>query len=78
MPSLTIDKTSELVLATQYSVRGVVYQAAQERLADGKEVIFTSVGNPHQLGQVPLTFLRQVLALVAAPFLLDDPNGVRA
>ena len=29
MPSLTIDKTSQYVLDTQYSVRGVVYQAAQ-------------------------------------------------
>jgi glutamate--glyoxylate aminotransferase len=32
------------------------------------------VGNPHQLGQKPLTFNRQVLALCAAPFLLDHPK----
>jgi len=41
-------------------VRGAVYLAAMERKRAGKEVIFTSVGNPHALGQVPLTFLRQV------------------
>lgn len=31
------------------------------------------VGNPQALGARPLTFVRQVVALVAAPFLLDDP-----
>ncbi|KAK4402755.1 Glutamate--glyoxylate aminotransferase 2 [Sesamum angolense] len=38
------------------------------------EIIFTNVGNPHALGQKPLTFPRQVVALCQAPFLLDDPN----
>ena len=33
-----------------------------------------AVGNPHQLGQKPLTFNRQVLALCTAPFLMDDPK----
>lgn len=28
------------------------------------QVIFTNVGNPHALGQKPLTFIRQVFALV--------------
>ncbi|KAH8500004.1 hypothetical protein H0E87_015297 [Populus deltoides] len=37
-------------------------------------IIFTNVGNPHALGQKPLTFPRQVVALCQAPFLLDDPN----
>ncbi|KAG6764718.1 hypothetical protein POTOM_032201 [Populus tomentosa] len=37
-------------------------------------IIFTNVGNPHALGQKPLTFPRQVVALSQAPFLLDDPN----
>jgi glutamate--glyoxylate aminotransferase len=32
------------------------------------------VGNPQALGQKPLTFPRQVLSLLMAPFLLDDPN----
>ena len=38
------------------------------------QVIYTNVGNPHALGQNPLTFLRQVLALCAAPFLLSHPS----
>lgn len=37
-------------------------------------VIYTNVGNPHALGQKPLTFPRQVMALIMAPFMLDDPN----
>ena len=32
----------------------MVYLAAQERKQQGKEVIFTSVGNPHALGQVEI------------------------
>ena len=32
------------------------------------------MGNPQQLGQKPITFNRQVLALMAAPFLLDHPS----
>jgi len=73
MPSLQLSKLPPNVLATKYQVRGAVYLAAQELQRKGREIIFTSVGNPHGLGQVPLTFVRQVIALVAAPFLLEDP-----
>lgn len=50
--SLDVGKTSINVLNTKYEVRGAVYLAAQERQQEGKEVIFTSVGNPQALGQV--------------------------
>lgn len=60
----------------RFDVTGAVYNAAMQRLKEGKEVIFTNVGNPHALGQTPITFLRQVMALVTAPFLLDDPAMV--
>jgi glutamate--glyoxylate aminotransferase len=62
------------VKKSEYAVRGEIYLAASERIKAGKEVIFTNVGNPHGLGQKPLTFPRQVLALVTAPFLLEDPR----
>ena len=39
-----------------------------------QQIIFTNVGNPHALGQKPLKFPRQVVALCQAPFLLDNPN----
>jgi len=32
------------------------------------------VGNPHNLGNPPITFTRQVIALCVAPWLLDDPR----
>merc|ERR1719331_874603 len=58
----------------QYDVRGEIYLAAQAMLAEGKEVIFTNVGNPHAMGQKPLTFPRQVMALCTYPALLDMPD----
>lgn len=57
---LTYDTIAECVKDCQYAVRGEIYLAATERIKAGKEVIFTNVGNPHGLGQKPLTFLRQV------------------
>lgn len=57
---LTYDTIAECVKKCQYAVRGEIYLAATERIKAGKEVIFTNVGNPHDLGQKPLTFLRQV------------------
>ena len=36
---------------------------AVTRAEEGKEVIYTNVGNPQALGQNPLTFPRQVLSL---------------
>jgi hypothetical protein len=49
---LEISKIGNNVLNTKYEVRGAVYLAAVERQRQGKEVIFTSVGNPQALGQV--------------------------
>jgi len=57
----------------RYDVRGEIYLAAVKRTEEGKEVIYTNVGNPQALGQVPITFNRQVMALLMAPFMMDDP-----
>lgn len=65
---------NENVKKAQYAVRGELYLRASELQKEGKKIIFTNVGNPHALGQKPLTFPRQVVALCQAPFLLDDPN----
>lgn len=65
---------NENVKKCQYAVRGELYLRASELQKEGKKIIFTNVGNPHALGQKPLTFPRQVVALCQAPFLLDDPN----
>uniref|UniRef100_A0A7S2IR88 Aminotransferase class I/classII large domain-containing protein n=1 Tax=Zooxanthella nutricula TaxID=1333877 RepID=A0A7S2IR88_9DINO len=72
---LTEHTISKRVAQCQYGVRGEIFQRAQELVSQGRQVTFTSVGNPHQLGQPPLTFLRHVLSLCAAPSLIDDPRA---
>lgn len=72
--ALDHDQLNENVKKVQYAVRGELYLRASELQKEGKKIIFTNVGNPHALGQKPLTFPRQVVALCQAPFLLDDPN----
>jgi glutamate--glyoxylate aminotransferase len=71
--ALTYDTINEEVKKCRYEVRGEIYLAAVKRTQEGKEVIYTNVGNPQALGQVPLTFNRQVMACVMAPFLMDQP-----
>jgi len=71
---LNANSINEYMKKCKYEVRGEIYMAAMERTKEGKEVIYTNVGNPHGLGQQPLTFGRQVMALLMAPFLLDHPN----
>ncbi|KAL6777673.1 AAT1 [Auxenochlorella protothecoides x Auxenochlorella symbiontica] len=69
------DLLNDNILKTQYAVRGELYTRAQELAKSGGEVIYTNIGNPQQLGQEPLVFNRQVLALLLAPFLLDHPSA---
>ncbi|KAK1381504.1 Alanine transaminase [Heracleum sosnowskyi] len=71
---LDYETLNENVKKAQYAVRGELYLRASELQMQGKKIIFTNVGNPHALGQKPLTFPRQVVALCQAPFLLDDPS----
>ncbi|KAG0481848.1 hypothetical protein HPP92_009932 [Vanilla planifolia] len=71
---LDYESLNENVKKVAYAVRGELYLRASELQKEGKKIIFTNVGNPHALGQKPLTFPRQVIALCQAPFLIDDPN----
>lgn len=71
---LTLATINENMKKCRYDVRGEIYLAALKRTQEGKEVIYTNVGNPQALGQVPLTYNRQVMSLLMAPFLLDDPK----
>ena len=73
---LTAATINENMKKCRYDVRGEIYLAALKRTQAGKEVIYTNVGNPQALGQVPLTFNRQVLSLLMAPFLMDDPKAI--
>lgn len=83
MPRLTVDKLNENVVNAKYAVRGRLALRAEE-LRDQikanpgslpfKEVINANIGNPQQLDQQPITFYRQVLALVQYPALLSNPD----
>jgi aspartate/methionine/tyrosine aminotransferase len=73
---LTIDTLAVGVKEMQYAVRGAVVQAADaldDELRSGTEphsfqrILYTNIGNPQGVGQKPLTWPRQVLALVDLP-----------
>lgn len=51
----------------QYAVRGEVVIRADEMAAEGRKIIYTNIGNPHAVGQKPITYYRQVLALCDLP-----------
>eukprot|EP01090_Pellita_catalonica_P012971 TRINITY_DN2972_c0_g1_i1.p1 TRINITY_DN2972_c0_g1~~TRINITY_DN2972_c0_g1_i1.p1 ORF type:complete len:479 (+),score=88.59 TRINITY_DN2972_c0_g1_i1:42-1478(+) len=67
-----------------YAVRGEIVTRAnayQDQLAKGDklafpEIISCNIGNPQSLKQKPLTFIRQVLALMQYPDLLKDPPAI--
>lgn len=79
---VTIDNMNENIIRLEYAVRGPLVIRAGEiekELEQGakkpfKEVLKANIGDCHAMGQQPITFIRQVLALVSLPSLLDDPR----
>jgi len=85
---LSLDTISSKVTKAEYAVRGELVLKANEILKtlqkakqEGKqsplpynEIIFCNIGNPQSLGQRPLTFFRQLVALVEYPELLQSPE----
>nr|XP_057923789.1 alanine aminotransferase 2-like isoform X3 [Doryrhamphus excisus] len=77
---LTIDTMNPTVKMVEYAVRGPIVQRAVElekELSEGRkkpfeEVIKANIGDAHAMGQQPITFFRQVLALCSYPELLND------
>jgi aspartate/methionine/tyrosine aminotransferase len=61
------------VLETQYAVRGPIVARAAELERAGRRILYGNIGNPQALGQKPLSYIRQVLALCEYPDLLDSP-----
>jgi aspartate/methionine/tyrosine aminotransferase len=59
------------VLETQYAVRGPIVARAAELEKAGRRILYGNIGNPQALGQKPLSYIRQVLALCEYPALLD-------
>mmetsp|Transcript_23246 Transcript_23246/g.38531 ORF Transcript_23246/g.38531 Transcript_23246/m.38531 type:complete len:515 (-) Transcript_23246:70-1614(-) len=73
---LTEETMSQKLRKMEYAVRGKVVIAADrinQELAEGKSdrpfdhIVYTNIGNPHSVGQAPLTWPRQVLALTDLP-----------
>lgn len=56
----------------EYAVRGKLVMKAEQMQEKGREILYTNIGNPHGVGQTPITYYRQVLALCDLP----AKNGV--
>ena len=60
------------ILDTQYAVRGPIVARAAELERAGRRILYGNIGNPQALGQKPLTYIRQTLALCEYPDLLES------
>lgn len=87
---LTKDIICSRVLKAEYAVRGKIVIRAEELVKDlqdpeiarnlpFKSIYLCNIGNPQALGQMPITFYRQVLAACIYPSLIDiDPPCIPA
>lgn len=82
---LSANNINPKVKQAEYAVRGEIVARAKEienDLKSGKKlpfdhVIYCNIGNPQQLGQVPVTFFRQVLALCDYPNVSPSPYNYK-
>lgn len=80
--TITLENMNPNVIKMEYAVRGpLVIRAGQleKELKEGvkkpfTEIIRANIGDCHAMGQVPITFIRQVLACVSDPGLIKDSN----
>ncbi|CAA3012441.1 alanine aminotransferase 2-like [Olea europaea subsp. europaea] len=77
---VTLDTINIKVLNCEYAVRGEIVTLAQKLEQELKEnpgsrsfdeILYCNIGNPQSLGQQPITFFREVLALCDHPTILD-------
>lgn len=73
--TIRLSDLGKAVLDTEYAVRGPIVARAAELEKQGREIIYCNIGNPQSLGQKPLTWNRQILALCEYPALMDLPPG---
>lgn len=77
---LSVDNINPNIKTMEYAVRGPLVIRAGEiekELANGvkkpfNEIIKANIGDAHAMGQKPITFIRQVVSLVAFPDLLSS------
>lgn len=74
--TLRIEDVGSAVIATEYAVRGAIVAKAQALEKQGREIIYCNIGNPQSLGQKPLTWIRQLLALCEYPQLAEQAPGL--
>ena len=83
-PGLTAETANRAAVECEYAVRGEVVVAAgdlEAKLGQAghglpfEKVVRCNIGNPQALGQTPVTFFRQVLALCDWPALIDAPEA---
>lgn len=73
---IRLEDIGRAVRECEYAVRGPIVARAQELEREGRRIIYCNIGNPQSLGQRPLTWVRQVLALAEYPELLEKaPAG---
>ncbi len=65
------------LLQAEYAVRGPIVIRAQQLEEQGKKIIYCNIGNPQALRQKPLSYIRQTLALLEYPELMNDPAVLR-
>ncbi|KAL5579674.1 hypothetical protein UlMin_012116 [Ulmus minor] len=77
---VTLQTINPKVLKCEYAVRGEIVsiaQSLQQELQEKPgslpfdEILYCNIGNPQSLGQQPITFFREVLALCDHPAILD-------
>ncbi|XP_058078403.1 alanine aminotransferase 2-like [Magnolia sinica] len=77
---VTVETINPKVLKCEYAVRGEIVthaQRLQQELQEKPgshpfdEILYCNIGNPQSLGQQPITFFREVLALCDHPSILD-------
>jgi len=59
------------IIDLEYAVRGPIPQRAAELKKQGRKIISCNIGNPQALGQPPISYYRNVLAL------LEDPQKIK-
>merc|ERR1711971_791547 len=80
--TVTLDNMNPCIKKMEYAVRGPLViraTAIEKELQAGvqkpfKNVIKANIGDAHAMGNKPITFIRQVLAIVTHPPLLESPD----
>jgi alanine transaminase len=75
---LTLNALNPKLLQAEYAVRGPIVNRAQQLEEQGRKILYCNVGNPQALKQKPLSYIRQTLALLEYPELLNRPRALES